>query len=129
LKKQIILTAVLLLFALAFTSCTSDLNNKFTFKNYSAGKVLINFRSDLYSVDPGATFSVTDIPKGTYTYATTYTLPAGATASSAVGDVSGSVVFAASTRILVVYSSTLNDGAYTIYATISNSDDQTVASP
>ena len=128
-KKQIILTAVLLLFALVFTSCTSDLNNKFTFKNYSAGKVFINFRSDLYSVDPGATFSVTDIPKGTYTYATTYQLPAGATASSAVGDVAGSVVFAASTRILVVYSSTLNDGAYTIYATISNSDDQTVASP
>lgn len=93
------------------------------------GKVLINFRSNLYSVDPGNTFSITDVPKGTYTYATTYELPAGATGSSEVGDVSGNVVFAASTNILVVYSSTFNDGAYTIYATISNSDDQTVASP
>ena len=125
-KKQIILTAVLFLFALVFTSCTNDLHNEFKFNNYSFGKVFINFRGALYPVNAGATFSITDIPKGTYTYATTYELPLGATASTTVGDVSGSVVFAASTNILVVYSSTYNDSTYTLYATISNSDDQTV---
>lgn len=127
-KKQII-AAVLFLFALVFASCTNDIQNKFTFKNYSFGKVSINFRGDLYPVNAGATFTITDIPKGTYTYATTYELPLGVSASTTVGDVSGTVVFSASTRILVVYSSTLNDSTYTLYATKSNSDDQTVTTP
>ncbi len=125
-KKNIIITTALFLFAIILTSCNSDLKNKFTFKNYSAGTVQINFRGNLYPVNAGTTFSITDIPKGTYTYATTYQIPPGTLSSSAEGDVSGSVIFAASTNILVVYSSTFNDGAYTIYATISNSDDQTV---
>jgi hypothetical protein len=125
LKKQTVVTAALFLFALILTNCNSDINNKFTIKNYAAGQVSINFRGDLYPVNPGATFSITDIPKGTYTYATTYALPIGTTGSSAEGDVTGSVVFVASTRILVVYSSTFKDSTYTLYATISNSDDQT----
>ncbi len=125
-KKQIVIAAVLFLFALTLTSCTSDLKNRFKFENHSSGKVSINFRGDLYSVDAGATFSITDIPKGTYSYATTYQLPAGTITSAAEGDVAGSVVFETSTRILVIYSSTFNEGAYTIYATISSSDDQTV---
>ncbi len=125
-KKQIVITAAFFLFALILTSCSNDLKNEFKFKNYSAGKVLINFRGDLYSVDPGATFSITDIPKGTYNYSITYEVPVGTVTSSAQGDVEGSVVFVASTRILIVYSSTFIDGAYTIYATMSNSDDQTV---
>ena len=126
-KKNIIITTALFLFALVFASCDSNIHNKFTFKNYSAGTVQINFRGNLYPVNAGATFSITDIPKGTYTYSTTYQIPPGTLTSSAEGDVSGSVIFAASTTILVVYSSTFTDGTYVIYATISNSDDQTVA--
>jgi len=126
LKKQIVLGAVLFLFALTLTSCTSDLKNRFKFENHSLGKVFINFRGDLYSVDAGATFSITDIPKGTYTYSTTYQLPAGTTTSAAEGDVTGNVVFETSTRVLIIYSSTFNEGAYTIYATISSSDNQAV---
>ena len=125
-KKQITITAVLFLFILVLAGCNNDLENKFTFQNHSLGKVLVNFRGQLYSVDAGATFTIADIPQGTYTYSTTYQLPQGTTSSTTEGDVSGSVVFVASTRILVVYSSTFYEGAYVLYATISNSDDQTV---
>lgn len=128
-KKQLVILVILFLFVLVFTSCNIDLHNKFTFNNYSQEKVSINFRGDIYPVKSGDTFSITDIPKGTYTYATTYELPLGATSSTTVGDVTGSVVFGATTNILIVYSSTFNDTAYTLYATISSSDDQAATSP
>jgi hypothetical protein len=111
------------LFVFIFASCDSDLENKFTFKNFSAGKVLVNFRGSLHSVDAGDTYTIEKVPKGTYTYVTTYQVPAGTESSSAIGDLDGKVIFKASTKILVVYSSTFNDGAYTIYATISSTDD------
>ena len=123
-KKQVIIISILFLFALVLTSCDPDLENKFTFKNYSAGKVLINFRGSLYEVNQGVSFTINDVPKGTYSYTTTYEVPVGTETTSSEGNVEGSVIFKASTRILVVFSSTFNDGAYTIYATISSSDDQ-----
>lgn len=122
-KKYISIISVLFLFVFIFASCDSDLENKFTFKNFSAGKVLINFRGGLHAVDAGDTYTIEKVPKGTYSYVTTYQVPAGTESSSAIGDLDGTVVFKVSTRILVVYSSTINDGAYTIYATISSTDD------
>ena len=122
-KKYISLLSVLFLFVFIFASCDSDLENKFTFKNYSAGQVLINFRGSLHTVDAGATYTIQEVPKGTYSYVTTYQVPAGTESSSAIGAVEGTVIFKASTRVLVVYSSTFVEGAYTIYATISSTDD------
>lgn len=122
-KKYISPIFVLFLFVFIFAGCDSDLENKFTFKNYSAGKVLINFRGSLHTVEAGASYTINEVPKGTYSYVTTYQVPPGTESSSAIGDVEGNVIFNASTRILVVYSSTFVDGAYTIYATISSTDD------
>jgi hypothetical protein len=123
LKKHIGLITVLFLFAFIFTSCETDLENKFTFQNYSAGKVLINFRGSLHSVNAGAIYTINKVPKGTYDYSTTYEVPFGTTGSSAQGALDGTVEFKVSTRVLIVYSSTFNDSAYTIYATISSTDD------
>jgi len=122
LKKHIGLITVLFLFAFIFTSCETDLENKFTFQNYSAGKVLINFRGSLHSVNAGAIYTINKVPKGTYSYSTTYEVPVGTVATSAVGDLDGTVEFRVSTRILIVYSSTFNEGGYTIYATMSSTD-------
>lgn len=122
-KKNTGLIAVLFLFAFIFASCDTDLENKFIFQNYSAGKVLINFRGGLYSVIPGKSYTINKVPKGTYDYSTTYEIPAGTESASAEGAVAGTVEFKASTRILVVYSSTFNEGSYTLYATISSTDD------
>jgi hypothetical protein len=54
-------------------------------------------------------------------------LPAGAVTSTVEGDASGSVIFNQSTRVLVLYSSTLSEeGAYTLFATLTTSEDLTI---
>jgi hypothetical protein len=67
---------------------------------------------------------VQEIPKGTYNYATTFALPTGAIGGSAQGDVKGNLIITAGTKITILYSSTLINGAYILYATISSSDNQ-----
>jgi hypothetical protein len=73
----------------------------------------------------GATASVSEIPKGTYLYSTTYNVPAEALSSASQGDVKGTLTIAAGTRIMIIYSSTLISGAYILYASVSSSDSQT----
>ena len=53
-------------------------------------------------------------------------MPANSQSSFAEGAVSGEVTIKAGTKILIVYSSTYVDGTYTIFATISSSDDQSL---
>jgi hypothetical protein len=80
----------------------------------------------LITVPSGETAQLTTLPKGTYSYETTYEVPVGTIESKSEGDVSGDVVISAGTRILVVYSSTFVEGVYTIGATKTTSDDQTI---
>ncbi|MFO7444791.1 MAG: hypothetical protein R6W90_00420 [Ignavibacteriaceae bacterium] len=114
----LILTAI----SLVSISCSSGPINKITFKNSAQGNVSVNFRGSTISVPAGRTVEVKDVTPGTYNYSTTYTLPVGATNYNASGAVSGSLVMKGGTRILIHYSSTLIDGTYTIFGTISSSD-------
>ncbi len=107
------------------SGCSASVNNSIKFKNLAAGDIVVNFRGQDVSVAAGGTGEIKEIPQGTYKYATTYTIPIGASSSTTTGDVSGQVVINAGTRILVLYSSTLINGVYTLSATISNSDSQT----
>jgi len=123
LKKNKILLPVLIVFALFLSSCESSLNNTFTFRNLSAGKLLINFRAGIVEVPVDKTVTIKDVPKGTFTFSTTYEVPPGTVSSTVLGDASGSVTFKQSTRVLVLYSSTFSDSAYTLYASLTSSDD------
>ncbi|MBZ0199889.1 MAG: hypothetical protein K8H86_08475 [Ignavibacteriaceae bacterium] len=107
------------------TGCSSSVDNSIKFKNFASGDIYINFRGELISVASGKTVEIKDVTKGTYNYSTTYEVPANTQSSSVQGDVSGNIIIKAGTKILIVYSSTFVDGTYTIYATISSSDDQT----
>lgn len=107
------------------TGCSGSLENSLKFKNFAAGDVYVNFRGNLITVAAGKTVELKELPKGLYTYSTTYEVPSNSQNSSAEGAVSGEVKIKAGTKILIVYSSTFVDGTYTIYATISSSDDQT----
>ncbi len=51
------------------------------------------------------------------------TLPVGVTDFSAEGDVAGEMVLNAGTEILLVYTSTLTEGAYVIYGSMTTTDD------
>ena len=120
---------IIIFFAVAviFTGCKSTVDNSLTIKNIAAASVIVNFRGSTITVAAGATSVIKEIPKGTYSYATTYQVPSGTASSSAQGDVTGDVVIKAGTRILILFSSTFDSssGGYVLYATISNSDDQT----
>jgi hypothetical protein len=89
------------------------------------GSVLVNFRGEAINVPAGQTVVLKAVPRGTFTYSSTFSIPAGASNAVTQGAVSGEVVFKAGTKVLIIYSSTLIDGTYTLYATISSTDDLT----
>lgn len=104
--------------------CSAKINNSVTFTNLSQGNVIVNFRGEAITVTPGNSVIVQEIPKGTYNYDTNYSIPANAISGSSQGAVSGNLIISAGTKILILYSSTLIDGAYILIATISSSDNQ-----
>ena len=105
------------------TGCSTTEENGLTIKNGASNKIYINFRGSLISIDASSTMEIKDIPKGTYTYETTFEIPAGTMTTRTEGAVSGQVTLNAGTKILIVYSSTFSDGTYILGATISSSDD------
>ncbi|MHB1685898.1 MAG: hypothetical protein ACYCVH_00740 [Ignavibacteriaceae bacterium] len=120
---------IFLLLPVFLSSCSNSVNNSITFQNLASGDVYINFRGGLITVPAGQTSSIKEIPSGIYSYSTTYSVPAGATSSSSQGNLMGTLNIKAGTKILFVYSSTLQTGVYTISITISNSDDQSKTNP
>ena len=86
--------------------------------------MIVNFRAKDIKIKVGQKVAINEIPKGTYTYATSFSNPVGATSISSLGDVTGTVVLKAGTKILVIYTSTFINGVFTLSATLSSSDDQ-----
>ncbi len=74
-------------------------------------------------VPTGKVITVEAIDNGSYTYSTTYDIPAEAASASASGDVSGEITINAGTKVLIIYSYTYINGAYQLFATMSSSDD------
>ena len=104
------------------SGCSDTVDNKITFTNFATNKVFVNFRAELLPVKSEETLVISDIDRGTFLYETTYEVPAGALSFKADGAVAGEVTLSAGTKILIVYSSTFVDSAYTLSATISTSE-------
>ena len=128
-KKRYFIYLFLLSVFSIIAGCKTTVDNSFRINNLAAAEVILNFRGQDIKVTPGGSASVSDIPQGTYDYATSYSIPPAATNSTTEGDVSGQVIINAGTRILLIYTSKIVDGVYTLSATISNSDNQTTTSP
>jgi hypothetical protein len=126
-KTWLLSTGVIVLSALLFIGCSDSINNNVTIKNLSDGDVYLNFRGSVFDIASGQTTVISNIPKGSYTYSTTYTVPAGASGSATQGNMSGTLILNAGTKILLLYSSTLISETYTIYVTISDSDNQSTS--
>lgn len=122
-KKVLKLSTMLLFIVSILTGCSSNVDNRITFQNFASNKIYINFRATIIEVNAGETSVITEVPQGTYSYETTYEIPAGTTTYKTEGAVSGDLTLKAGTKILIVYSSTFTDGAYTLAATITTSDD------
>ncbi len=122
--NKIVTIIAFLAISLSFLSgCSETVGTKVTLQNFASNKVFVNFRASLITVDAGKSVDITDTPKGTYEYETTYQLPPGTISSEAIGEVSGEIELSAGTRVLIVYGSTFVDGVYTINATKTTSDD------
>jgi len=129
-KYRLPLFICIILSFIFINGCSGKVNNSVTFKNLSQGTVYVNFRGNAIAVTPGNSSTVQEIPKGIYNYATTFSVPAGVISSTSQGAVSGNLTIVAETKILIIYSSTLINGTYTLFANVSSSDDQgTPSSP
>ena len=123
--KRIFSFLSFLLLSFTLISCESTIQNSITFENLASNDVHVNFRGQKIDVPAGATTKITEIDRGEFTYETTYEIPANATSSDAGDALSGTFVIKAATKILVIYSSTFEEGVYYITASVSSSDDQT----
>ena len=115
--------AVLFIFLFTFWGCSSDSETSLSLKNLAAGAIYLNFRGEVTTVASGRTVVLSDLPKGTYAYVTTYSVPAGATTSTAVGELDGELIVKPGSKILILYSSTFTENKYTIYASKTSNDD------
>ena len=123
-KKQIIiLFALVVISVISFTACEPFIENKIIVKNLAAGDIQLNIKGKLHDVPSGQTVILNDFKKGTFEYETIYAVPVGATDFSAEGDVAGEMVFNAGTEVLLVYTSTLTEGAYVVYGSMTTTDD------
>jgi hypothetical protein len=114
--------ALLCVFIFAFGGCSSEGENSVTLNNSAAGTVYLNFRGEVTTVPSGKTVILSKLPQGTFAYITTYSVPAGATSSTEVGDMTGEITIYAGSKILILYSSTFSENSYTIYASRTTSD-------
>ena len=130
----------LIVLSIGFISCSDTVDNRVTFLNYAAADVYVNFKADLIHISPsvppneegllqippGEKVEINEIFKGEYEYESIYEVPSGATSSATEGEVAGTFLIKAGTKILVVYTSTFIDSAYTLYVSVTTSADQTV---
>ncbi len=122
-KNNLLLISSVLLFTVFIAGCSSKVDTSLTFNNISASQLLVNFRGSIVEVPSGKVVVLKAIPQGTYSYATTYSVPSNYK-SNASGDIAGTVVIGVATKVQILYSSSVSDSTYTLFATKSNSDDQ-----
>ncbi len=121
--KHIFISISLIILLLTLVSCSDDPINSITFQNNAAGDVMVNFRGEIIEVPSGQVIQLTEVDKGEFEYETIYSIPAGATSAAAEGEMSGTFELIAGAKILVVYTSVLAEGSYTIYASVTSSVD------
>lgn len=123
--KRKIIYLLFVILSVSLLSCSDGPINKITFQNLAAGDVLVNFKGSQIEVPSQSTAVLQDIDKGEYEYETIFSIPFGATDFGSEGDISGTFILRAGTKIIVTYTSVLMEGKYTIYATVTNSNDLT----
>lgn len=121
--KQKTFYLLLVILSVSLLSCSDGPINKITFQNLADGDVYLNFRASRIDVPSGATVELQEIDKGEYEYETIFSIPFGATDFDSDGEMSGTFNLRAGTKILVIYTSVFDEGTYSIYASVTSSDD------
>ena len=116
----------LIVLSVGFLSCSDTVDNSVTFQNIASNNVYVNFRGSRVEVPSGSTVTLTEIDKGEFEYETIYEIPAGTTSSSVEGEGAGTIIMDAGIKVLFIYTSTFIENAYTLYVSVTTSEDQTV---
>lgn len=107
--------------------CSND--NEIKISNLAQGDVFFNFRAKKYVVvGNGGEITIDEIPNGSFEYATTFSVPAGAS-FGIEGDAGAGLLEFEASRHLLIYSSTFDDGNYTLYVNKTSSKTQSSKSP
>jgi hypothetical protein len=114
---------VLFISMIVFWGCEPQEDTSLTIRNLASGSIYLNFRGEVTTVPAGKTVVMTKLPRGTYAYVTTYSVPAGANSSTAIGELEGEMIFKSGTKYLILYSSTFTEDTYTIYASKTSNED------
>lgn len=122
-KQLIVLFTLAAIVLITFNSCEPFIENKITAKNLAAAGVVLNLRGQDYNIPAGETLVLNDFKKGSFAYSTIYQIPFGVTTASTSGDVSGQMNLLAGTEVLLVYTSVVDSAKYTLYGTLTTSDD------
>jgi hypothetical protein len=121
--KQKTFYLLLVILSVSLLSCSDEPINKITIQNLAGGDVYLSFRGSKIEVLSQSTVVLQEILKGEYEYETIFSIPFGATDFGSEGEMSGTFTLNAGTKILVIYTSVLQQGKYTIYASVTTSDD------
>lgn len=114
---------VLFISIFVFFGCSSEYETTLTLQNIASGAIYLNFRGEVTKVPAGKTVVLNKLPKGTYSFITTYEVPANVNSSVAVGDLEGDIIFNPGTKVRILYSSNLSQNIYTIYASLTSNED------
>jgi hypothetical protein len=114
--------------ALLLTGCAND--NQVTIQNIAAGNVYVNFRAKTYTVVPGASTVIVEIPNGIYNYNTTFGVPYGLKGEAGGDAAAGELIFEEkNTKVNFVYSSNQTDSTYHLGCTMSSTRSLATSSP
>ncbi len=123
--KRLLFFNLLFAIPILFFGCSNSLDNSITLNNtLSNSNIIFNFRGTITQVPIGKTVVISNILGGTYNYATTYDYPSGATTVNASGATNGSLSISGGTKILFLYTDTYANNVYTLYVTMTSSDNQ-----
>lgn len=131
--KKLLLIPII---SLLFLNCQTDNpftsnDNRITIKNLAQYGIFFNFRAKEYQLQHNESIVIDKIPNGTYSYATTYSVPSIATSYSADDAAGGALTFQyRETGYLFIYSSVLTtDGKYSLGVTITSSESSDTQNP
>lgn len=125
-KRQLSILAAVVIFSLVtLLGCSTSVDTKITLNNLAQGAVYLNFRAEVYSVAPGKTLEINDVPKGSYEYEITFSIPAGATEGNVNGEGAGELNIEAGTKVLFLFSSNLANNSYTLNVSMTTTNDLT----
>jgi hypothetical protein len=128
-KKHLFNIVFIITISLITFSCENLVENRITVRNLAQDQVTLVVQGKSYNIDASTEIVLNDFNRGDFPYVTLFDLPNGASALAEENDTIGNFVLIGGTQILLVYTSKLEAGTYTLKGTLTSSDSDTRVNP